>query len=178
MSLQALPPEIFEPIAECLAYEDPLSLLSLACVNKSSYKWCRWVINLVFFHDIKISIDSEKDISQVISTLRKKLQGADSFRQVRRLIIATKQDRAVSSNDWKPPKFAEFRSDELVDKYPTQYSDVLETSLYGIYECTSVGTVSDQAWQPVADLIQKLPALADLIYQLSDAFPLDLLEVL
>ncbi|KAJ5381853.1 uncharacterized protein N7496_004281 [Penicillium cataractarum] len=177
MSLQALPPETFELITEYLAYEDPPSLLSLACVNKSSYKWCRSAINLVFFHDIKISIDSEKDISQVVGTLRKKLEEADSFRQVRRLIIATKQDGVISSDDWEPPKFSELRSDESAHTYTTQYSDMLDRRLYGIH-ISSVDTVSDQGWNPVADLIQDLPALSDLIYRLSDVFPLDLLEVL
>lgn len=176
MSLQALPPEVFELVAEWLAYEHPPTLLNLARVNKSLHAWCQPAIKSVFFHDIKFSIDSGKDVAKVVESLQKKLEDADSFRQVRRLILTMKQDSHVSRAEWEPPTFFALRRVGLVNTYSTQYSN-LKANTFGL-SFLSCKNISERAWKHIADLIKRLPALTDVIYRRSDKFPLSLLEVL
>lgn len=176
MPLQALPPEVFELIADWLAYEHPPTLLNLARATKSLHAWCQPAIKSVRFHDIKISVDSGNEIIKVVEPLQERLENADSFRQVRQLIIAMKQDSHVSRAEWEPPTLSALRRVGLVNTYSTQYSN-LKAKTFGL-AITSCGNASEQAWKSMADLIKRLPALTDVMWRRSDKFPLALLEVL
>jgi hypothetical protein len=167
---------MFELVAEWLAYEHPPTLLNLARVNKSLHAWCRSAIKSIFFHDIKISIDSQKDVAKVVESLQKKLEDADSFRQVRQLILTIKQDGHVSRAEWTPPTLFALRRVELVNTYSTQYSN-LKANTFGLSH-TSCRNIPAQAWESIADLIKRVPALTAVLYRRSDRFPLSLLEVL
>lgn len=145
-------------------------------MNQSLHARCRSAIKSVFFHDIKISVDSGKDVVKVVEPLQKRIEDADSFRQVRQLIIAMKNDSHVPRAEWEPPTFFALRRVGLVNTYSTQYS-YLKAKTFGL-AITSCGNASEQAWKPMADLIKRLPALTDVIWRRSDKFPLSLLEVL
>lgn len=177
MPFTDLPPEVVEILAEYLAYEHPPTLLSLARANKSLHAWCASVIKLIFFHDIKLSIGLEADVAKLVESLQRKIEAANSFRQVRRLIITTTRDNFILGEEWKPPTVFSLRRTGLIDRYSTQYSYLMEnTTAYWMQN--SALDIPDHAWKPVADLIRRLPALTDVIYRYSDDLPLSLLEAL
>lgn len=178
MPFTDLPPEVVEILAEYLAYEHPPTLLSLARANKSLHAWCASVIKLVFFHDIKISIGPETDVAKHVESLQRKIEAANSFRQVRRLIITTTRDNFILSEEWKPPTLSSLRRTGLIDRYSTQYSHLIDNTAAYCMQKSALGIPADHAWKPVANLIRQLPKLTDVIYRYSDDISLSLLEAL
>jgi hypothetical protein len=168
---------VVEILAECLTYEHPPTLLNLARANKSLHAWCASAIKLVFFHDIKLSIGPETDVAKLVESLQRKIEAANSFGQVRQLIITTTLDNFILSEEWKPPTLFALRRTGIIDRYSTQYSYLREyTTAYWMQR--SAPDILDHAWKSVADLIRRLPALTDVIYRYSDDLPLSLLEAL
>lgn len=118
--------------------------------------YCRSAINLIFFHDIKISIGLEKDVTKVIHSLQRKLENADSFGLVRQLILTTERDWSVPNAECEPPTFWSLRRVGLVNTYTTQYAHLREMTLDRANKF-SLGMIPDPVWKPVADLIPRLP---------------------
>lgn len=189
MSLQALPPEVFGMIAGFLADDHPPSLLNLAWTNKTYFSWCLPVAKSVFFHDTRITFGARNWLHCRVEDLVKKLKRADAFKHVRRLIIAHDDDNLLPSKAWDAPKLSDLNLCGYPNTYTVQHARLdrpphelpwldAESRIPALLNDNPDPQYAYNVWEPVVQLVQRLPALTDLIYRCYEQFPPLLLEAL
>ncbi|KFY95394.1 hypothetical protein V500_02786 [Pseudogymnoascus sp. VKM F-4518 (FW-2643)] len=151
-TLESLPAEILLHICEYLERDYMSSVSAFARASK----YCYFALTALLFRTIKFDVSTRLQLSTDVQECSNMLQRAASFGHVRRLVLDSQPPKADDvldrHNQWHRPAItAEERgySDEIFYK--------LNGSRLSFYE-----TVGD--WEPLANLVEQLPSLADLIF--------------
>ncbi|OBT71984.1 hypothetical protein VF21_08597 [Pseudogymnoascus sp. 05NY08] len=164
-TLESLPAEILLQICECL---DRDYMTSVAAFARTS-KYCYFAVTPLLFRTIKFFVDIREKHFREVQECHDMLQRTGSFRHVRRLVVdgtAPCHDEDLDPDyHWdRPTMSAKERgySDEifhwrvLTDAFPDR------TGAEFVHE------INDN-WRQLADLVNQLPALVDLIFACSKA---------
>ncbi|KAK3375703.1 hypothetical protein B0T24DRAFT_718243 [Lasiosphaeria ovina] len=154
-NLGKLPTEILLRIVNNVARDDPPSLVALALVNKRCYS----VASTALFRTVGFNISHPARLARHVQQCEDLLQRRGAFGHVRRIDIAG-WDRMELWQEGDGP-----RAYEGI-RFPND-----NESIKWAYDM-------DYAWLPLARLIRRLPALADLVYQCPSQFPPCLLQAL
>lgn len=167
-----LPPELRYTICELIYNTHLGSLVNLASCSKHSYT----ISTPLLYHTFKVCMANPAQLVQVVEHYANRLGRDNAFGRVRRLEIsgpAPHHDPVP-----RPPSTWEYNYDSEVSILGTdeRYNNFwhrrpLEYVVESAYR-------TDGDWQPLADLIKKLPALADLVFQRFDQVPPCLLQAL
>ena len=185
MSLQKLPSELLGSITDHLKRDHPPSLFNLALVNKSFYTWYLPIINSLLFSevilDVKTGIHQKTGIHEIFQSLDKKLEKAHGFEHVRQLVIREHEcSPKPNDNEWHPPKTSDIKG-ELFQQpdYPwLWYKNQLHECIKRFTPAVEFKTGIYDFWQPLVDLIRKLPKLDDLQFICERPFPMTVLDAL
>ncbi|KFY16324.1 hypothetical protein V492_01420 [Pseudogymnoascus sp. VKM F-4246] len=165
-TLESLPAEILLQICE---YLDRNHIGSVAAFARAS-KYCYFAVTALLFRTIRLDVSSDILLSKDVQEFHNMLQRSGSFGHVRRLLVDT------------VPLSADDELDHHNQRHKRQIipeergcSDAVLCWASGT-EPTFYETVSD--WEPLANLVEQLPSLQDLIYGCTSPFPPCVLLVL
>lgn len=164
LSIDTLPLEIIYFIANYLDYEHAPSLLAFACVNKFCYSAAApFPLSTIKFclcePDPELVAEQVQEYAQI-------MRRRGGFRYLRRVVINARPPetrRQLSAAE-------RGHCDDRGLLRPSEYAES-GYSAEAAYEINHV-------WEPLANLIRELPALADLLYSCRWQFPPCLLDAL
>ncbi|KAK4121751.1 hypothetical protein N657DRAFT_576971, partial [Parathielavia appendiculata] len=183
--LETIPLELLARVCEYIGLSHRPSLLSFALASKH----CHSVAKRLFFHTIRFSANSgrqlELDVGECISILERNT----SFSDVRILLITSrgrdKNDGALSlarggTRSWSlglPLSLSEIVDG---DKDRLQGLERRSALVPNVYHATSphIAILTDTAWQSLASLVQRLQGLRDVLYAVPSQLPPCLLHAL
>ncbi|KAJ5091598.1 hypothetical protein NUU61_006468 [Penicillium alfredii] len=178
--LIGLPPELLRLIAGNLSEDHPPSLSSFARANRRCYSAAAPFL----FHTGHITTHRSQDLHQSVEKYSQKLQRNASTDYVRCLVIDgeltdcdPKDVDPVSLPHIARPQGLRATLDSPISLHGSldEYDDAAGVAVSQTPEQIAK---TNPAWQPVADLIQQLPLLSDLIFACHTQFPPCLLDAL
>ncbi|PLN78460.1 hypothetical protein BDW42DRAFT_202159 [Aspergillus taichungensis] len=175
-SLESLPLETLLQILELLNYEHPPSLLAVACTNKYCYR----LTTPLLFRTIKIIYGGPRKLGIDVEGYTEMLSRSASFRHVRRLLICNvDHDRNCGlelDHKWQWPKTSRVERGQSEDSIFELHN---RTPLVGgIAQPIKDINKMDKCWNPLANLLKRLPGLTDLVFTCDDLLPPCILETL
>ncbi|KAJ5818797.1 hypothetical protein N7474_004388 [Penicillium riverlandense] len=174
LGLQDLPPEIHRIILRALSKQHEPSVRAFAGVSRT----CHALARPHLYHTLKITAQDSEGLGDLVENIAQALQRNASFSYVNRLVV---DGELISRESTK------FDSREQGTKCIEVFADDLHGSLdhyeklpllIGMDHSHDEAFPPYNAWQPLADLVQRLPLLFDLIFLCPNQFPLCLLETL
>ncbi|KAI1382318.1 hypothetical protein F4677DRAFT_401626 [Hypoxylon crocopeplum] len=173
---QGLPSELVSHICEFLYHSHPSSLVSLAMSNKACYA----AATTFLFRTIKFFVSTRGQLASRVKGRLRRLSRDGAFGRVHRLIVfGPGPDTSEDSQVYR-------RKIGLYHTSASEHATGLETRFDEI-NCDAFQTDGspvervyqiNEYWRPLAELIQQLPALQDLVYECSGQFPPCLLQIL
>lgn len=142
-AIECLPPEVLLQICELLQDTHPASILSF---SETSHK-VRNLANTVIFRKVLLSIRDHESVKEEVQRLSDALGPIFALDYIRTLRLCKPSD----------PNKRDIR-------YPSNWynNDMAPAEVVGTY---------DFAWTPIVALLQRCPALSDLIYELEYQLP-------
>jgi hypothetical protein len=175
--LLALPREICQVVLDHLSEHEP-SLRAFACVSQ----FCHVLSLPHLYHTLEITVNRTQHLRPLVQQTVQKLQRHASFRHVRCLVVngeLTEDDRTQLDIRHHDPPIS------LPNRYPADnLQGYLSPYDKPYYECGSasespqVAYETNDAWRPLADLVQQLSSLSDLVFVCPRQFPICLLETI
>ncbi|OBT41347.1 hypothetical protein VE00_08507 [Pseudogymnoascus sp. WSF 3629] len=175
-TLESLPAEILLQICEYLDRDYMASVVALARTSKYNY----FAVTALLFRTIKFFVDTREKYFREVQECHDMLQRTGSFRHVHRLVVdgtAPFHDEDLDSDyHWDRPTISAkergysdqiFHWRALTD--PDPFPDRTDAEFF--HE-------NNDNWRQLADLVNQLPALVDLIFACSSQFPLCLLQAI
>lgn len=174
LGLEDLPPEIHQIILRDLSGGHKPSIRAFAGVNRACHALARPHI----YHTLKIMTRDSEGLDELVANIAQALQRNASFGYVNRLVV----DGELISRET-----AEFPREKS-----TKRIEVFAADLHGSLDHYESGVTPNpkpdhsheeafppnDAWQPLADIVQRLPSLFDLIFLCPNQFPQCLLETI
>jgi hypothetical protein len=180
MSFQALPPEIISLVVRFVADIHPLSVFRLLRVNKRCFALALSVAKSLVFHTIRLQFCHRERIGHQVATVCAKLQKADAFPYVRRLIIegflAQDPPEVDYDDEWFPARVSRFSPLDRDPRDAYEFEEELDGT--GLDVCCRDRDIDYECWGSVAELIKRLPALDNLHHLHYEQFPPCLLQAL
>ncbi|GIK02987.1 hypothetical protein Aspvir_007053 [Aspergillus viridinutans] len=185
MSFQALPPEIISFVVRFLADFHPLSVFRLLRVDKRCFALALPVAKSLVFHTARLQLFDRERVDDRVATVCAKLQKADAFPYVRRLIIEgffmTNCPPCEYHDLCFPPRVTRFSRLSCDPRDSYEFEEELDGT--GELDATEDAYVrdtgiDDECWESVAELIKRLPALDNLHHLHYEQFPPCLLQAL
>ncbi|KAE8348532.1 hypothetical protein BDV28DRAFT_88013 [Aspergillus coremiiformis] len=185
--IDRLPPELNDIIFTFTADDNPASLTSLGSVSKRFYHHSARAGNSIRFRDIPIKVCKIHGLGKSTEKIVEWLQRTSSFHYVRRLIMEEEHLAGCEHNqtckmhgNWRPPRLHELRRKDMDEPYEPTYAAALQEMPW--CSITRDGDFDadrrNNAWKPVVDLIERLPALTDLFFRCGSPVPPGLLDAL
>ncbi|KAF4216560.1 hypothetical protein CNMCM8980_010202 [Aspergillus fumigatiaffinis] len=180
MSFQVLPPEIISLVVRFLADVHPLSVFRLLRVNKRCFALALSVAKSLVFHTVRLQFCHRERIDNQAAAVSAKLQKADAFRYVRRLIIegflSGDPPEEEYDDEWFPARVSRFSPLNRDPRDSYEFEEELNGTGWDLYYRD--GDIDFECWESVAGLIQRLPALENLHHMHYEQFPPCLLQAL
>ncbi|GIJ81688.1 hypothetical protein Asppvi_000188 [Aspergillus pseudoviridinutans] len=177
---QALPPEIISLVVRFVADVHPLSVFRLLRVNKQCFALALSVAKSLVFHTVRLQFCHRERIEHQVATVCAKLQKANAFPHVRRLIIEgfLLQDpyEAEDNDEWFPPRVSRFSPLNRDPRDSYEFEEELDGT--GLDVCYRDRNIDYECWDSVAELIKRLPALDNLHHLHYEQFAPCLLQAL
>lgn len=163
-----LPPEINRIVLQGLSKEHPPSVRAFAGASRT----CHTLARQYLFQTLRLNAKDRQGLYDLVETILQTLQLNSSFKYVVRLVIAGKSMSSEISEVWTrrvidPDRIGGFADDlhGSLDRY--------ESISWSEATCnpSKANCPPDDAWLPVANLIQRLPSLRDLVFLCPLQFP-------
>ncbi|KAF3491176.1 uncharacterized protein GIQ15_00693 [Arthroderma uncinatum] len=165
--IERLPLEVLEDICEFVASEDDWA--SLCGFSLTNRRFCD-AANKQRFREIRFLITNRKELHSSVNRWNTVLESGCYFAYVRRLVLYDEAPvQSFESGMLEDP--ADENIDILSGQSPCSIFDKM-------YERNQWTLREEEAWEPLAQLISRLPGLTDLIYNYIKLFPQCLLDVL
>lgn len=192
IAFRDLPPEITQEIAAHVAADGPRSIVNIRFTSRLCYACALPSAKAFFYHTVVISLGSIEELGHQVKCLTERLESANSFRAVRRLVIDGEfNDGPEGHYEWRSPKVPDFECSDC----KLEPCRKLHGNLEAVYDGRSSwdrqyhwthprksrstrSTDTDEVWALVVDLLKRLPALKDLLYRSYQRFPPPLLRAL
>lgn len=173
LTMESLPAEVLDLIAEYVHDTHEPSLYALASVSKC----CRSAASAYMFRNIHINWSTPKRLDRDVDQWCKLLRHYNASKHVRRLRIDGRfSARAIGRLD--PCELAEL--DNKNSDWPSLDEEIFgEKPRRGIFwSRLPLSQVKDSDWRPLVRLIEATPSLHDLIFDHKMQFPACLLQAL
>ncbi|EZG03539.1 hypothetical protein H106_06987 [Trichophyton rubrum CBS 735.88] len=177
-----LPAELIFPILDDLHTIHPPSLVAFACTNKRSHHLSKQALTRGRYHTLAFKVDLTRLQDDVKKCTLELERDKGAFDAVRCLIIETIEWRSLKIYDdegcdedlsqrplfrWKRYNTLERQEIDSLTRYYTE-----------LWPESDRCDLDDGSWMPLADLIRRLPQLADLVYLGLTQFPPCMLDAL
>ncbi|KAE8379381.1 hypothetical protein BDV26DRAFT_303725 [Aspergillus bertholletiae] len=182
-----LPSELLSLILALIATDEPSSLDALKLVSRWFYSHASIAARSIICRDIAIKVCRHYTLTKSTESIMTGLRETSSLRYARRLIIEDSPSLCEADApckaqlDWRPSKLTDLRRTVLDELHESAESASLQDTPW----CPNTHSQDSEArhrqrhaWEPVAELIQQLPALTDLFFRCGGPFPVCLLEAL
>ena len=173
LGLENLPPEIHQIILRDLFQGHKPSIRAFASTSRTCHALARPYI----YHTLKLMTRDSEGLGDLVANIAQTLQRNASFRYVNRLVV----------------------DGELISRETTEFSREKSTKRIEVFAADLHGSLDhyesvppipmpnhsheeafppNDTWQPLADIVQRLPSLFDLIFLCPNQFPQCLLETI
>lgn len=189
-----VPTEALWAIFDYIGDSHPLSLLSLALVNKRHYS----AVSPLLYRSLTFQVDNPEQLTQDAQRCELLLRRDSAFPHVTRLIVHGRLGPEHPQGSHSPPRAAPELAVSLADEalgrqrmpcaklVGSLYHEYNQLSLAGLnrvhrhHHDASAQQVhqSDPYWTPLARLIDLLPAMTDFVFACPDQLPPCVLEAL
>lgn len=172
-----LPREIHRIVLQDLSNEHRPSLWAFASASQT----CHTLARPNLYETVKVNAKDSQELHDLVETIVQAFQRNSSFQYVRRIVVggnSMAMDRNQQEGEGREDPQALDRVRALVNDLHECLDRYKGVSGMHVWHTRIEDSPPNDAWQPLADLIQRLPSLLDLIFLCPFQFPSCLLEVL